>query len=143
MDTLSLALIWWMAVPTTLYAFWYGVSAPWWRKWIGRASFISAAALALMVDLTLIFRVWPPSGPVLALIVVVIFFSIGFAKLVLFVALVRAQIRQRRNDQEAERPALSAYEPGEILSNVLITIAFFVFVGLIVFGCVMAWKSIS
>lgn len=67
---IALILIMTAAPPITVFACWYGLTAPWWRSPSGRALFTSSLATALLVDLSLLYRFIGSEVPdVLALVV--------------------------------------------------------------------------
>lgn len=50
------------AIPATLALLLYGALAPWWRSWPGWAFFSTLLAVALLLDLTLVFT-WSHFSP--------------------------------------------------------------------------------
>jgi len=54
-ETTSVVLVIGMAIPATLFALGYMLTSPWWTTAIGRAMLISTTALALLVDVSLLF----------------------------------------------------------------------------------------
>ena len=58
MTTAALVLIWAASVPATLGTLVYGTAAQWYRSLFGWALFTSSTALALLLDLSLLFHYW-------------------------------------------------------------------------------------
>lgn len=54
-ETVAIGLVIGMAVPATLFAVIYMFTSPWWTTVIGRAMLISTTALALLVDISLLY----------------------------------------------------------------------------------------
>lgn len=57
-EIVAVVLIIATAIPATLFALVYGFTVPWWETLIGKAMLISSTALALLVDITLLYRVF-------------------------------------------------------------------------------------
>lgn len=57
-ETLALWIIWAAAPPATLVPILYAIAARWYRSLEGRALMASSLALALLIDLALLFRAW-------------------------------------------------------------------------------------
>jgi hypothetical protein len=55
-DVAALALVLVAAPAQTLFAIIYGLWSPWWRSLIGRALFTKAIALALLIDISLLYQ---------------------------------------------------------------------------------------
>ena len=56
-DLAALLLIVGTAPAITLFTVLYGLTTKWWQQWIGRALFLSSMGLALLVDISLLYRV--------------------------------------------------------------------------------------
>lgn len=54
-ELIAVALIVVAAPAITGFVVWYGPTAPWWRSPTGRALFTASLALALLIDLSLIY----------------------------------------------------------------------------------------
>lgn len=57
-EVIAVVLIIATAIPATLFALIYGFTVPWWETLIGKAMLISSTALALLVDISLLYRVF-------------------------------------------------------------------------------------
>lgn len=55
-DDLAFVLVAGIAPPATLFALLYTFTRPWWTTMIGRAMLISSTGLALLVDISLLYR---------------------------------------------------------------------------------------
>lgn len=57
-DIAAVVLVAATAPAATLFAIIYGFTTPWWRTAIGRALLVSSTALALLVDISLLYKVF-------------------------------------------------------------------------------------
>ena len=95
-ETLALIIVWAAAPAATLVPIIYGITASWWRSLTGRALMTSAVGLALLIDLSLIFRAWDGHLQTKREIALVIYVLICAGSWLMLLALVRAQLRSRR-----------------------------------------------
>lgn len=87
LDQIAFALICYSALPATLFVVVYA-RRPWWRSIYGRALMLSGLSLALLLDLTLLFR-WVPV-PGAHVIQLVVFALVAVATTLMCVAVVKA-----------------------------------------------------
>lgn len=59
----TLVLLWASAPPVTVYVLLLATTTPWWRSWTGWALFTFAAGYAMLVDLSLTFRIFGADYP--------------------------------------------------------------------------------
>lgn len=55
-DVWAVVLVAAIAPAATVFPFWYGLVAPWYRSWIGFALMTSTTGLALLVDISLAYQ---------------------------------------------------------------------------------------
>lgn len=99
-------LVYGTAPPATLFALIYGLTTPWWRSLIGRALLVSSTALALLVDLALLFQWLGPEYLGRSYVRVTVFGLVCLGAWLKFAALVGMKIdsrRSRRIDRELSR----------------------------------------
>ena len=95
-ETLALIIVWAAAPAATLVPIVYGLLQPWWRSLTGRALMTSTVGLALLIDLSLIFRAWDGHLQTKREIALAIYVLICAGSWLMLLALVRAQLRSRR-----------------------------------------------
>lgn len=108
-ETLALAIIWAAAPPATLVPVLYAIAARWYRTLEGRALMASTLALALLIDLALLFRAWDghPVFKQRAAIAVYALICVGAWLMFLFVARSAwSALRSRIHEQLPRRPSL-------------------------------------
>lgn len=69
----ALVLLWASAPPVTVYVLLLAVTTPWWRSWTGWAMFTFAAGYAMLVDVSLAFRVLGANYPGRATVILIAF----------------------------------------------------------------------
>lgn len=92
-------LLWVLAVVTTAFPIIYLALAPAWRSWLGRGVVILGVALALLADLSLLFRHWTPPPVIGQLIVMCVFLLIIVGSVTKTVAVVLLQLKGHRDDE--------------------------------------------
>jgi hypothetical protein len=97
METVALWIIWAAAPPATLIVLLYAATAPWWRSSAGRALMTSKVALALLIDLSLLFHAWHDHLEAKEAIALVVYALICAGSWLMFLELVRAQVLRRRS----------------------------------------------
>ena len=90
------ALLWALAVVTTVFPIIYLALAPAWRSWLGRGVVILGIALALLADLTVLFHHWTPPPIVGQLIVMFVFVLIIVGSVTKTVAVIVLQAQGRK-----------------------------------------------
>jgi hypothetical protein len=55
-DLIALLLVLAAAPAITAFALWYGLTAPWYRSAAGRALFVSSTGLAMLIDISLLYK---------------------------------------------------------------------------------------
>lgn len=90
-------LIYMLAVATTAFPILYALLAPFYRTMLGIAVFVLGVALALLLDVTLLFRIWSPSLLVQAIITTFVLGLILLASLAKSVILIVTQVTWRRS----------------------------------------------
>lgn len=94
-------LIYATAPPATLFALIYGLTTPWWRSMIGRALLTSSTALALLVDLSLLFQWLGPEYLGRAYVRVTVFGLVCLGAWLKFTALVGMKVQARKELRHA------------------------------------------
>lgn len=97
MQTLALWIIWAAAPPATMLVVLYAATAPFWRTSAGRALIVSKIALALLIDLTLLFHAVPGHIEAKMRIALVVYVLIAAGAWLMFLELVRAQVLRHRS----------------------------------------------
>lgn len=98
-EKLALWIIWAAAPPATAVPVLYAFTASWWRSLSGRALFSSTLALALLIDLALLFRSWEGHLVLKQRVAVVVYALICLGAWLMFISMVRSArraIRKRR-----------------------------------------------
>jgi hypothetical protein len=99
-------LIYALAVATTAFPILYARFAPFYRSWLGITIFTLGVALALLADMTLLFRVWEPPLSWRAFITTFVFGLILVASIAKSVILIKTQVSHRgarRNSHADQR----------------------------------------
>lgn len=96
-EKLALWIIWAAAPPATLVPILYASTARWWKSLAGRALFTSTLALALLIDLALVFRAWDGHLMLKQRVAVVVYALICAGAWLMFLSLVRVQWRALRD----------------------------------------------
>lgn len=99
-------LVWATAPPATLFTFIYGLTTPWWRSMIGRALLVSSSALALLIDLSLLYQWLGPEYLGRSYVRVTVFSLVCLGAWLKLAALAGMKIdarRSRRLDRELAR----------------------------------------
>lgn len=82
--------------PVNLFPLLYGVGAPWWRSIEGQAVMLATTGLALLIDLSLMARVFQLSEPTLDVLRVTVFGVIILGAYWKLAMLIRLQYLRRR-----------------------------------------------
>jgi hypothetical protein len=93
---LALWIIWAAAPPATLVPILYGFTARWWASLSGRALMTSALGLALLIDLSLMFRSWEGHVDLKQRIALVVYALICVGAWLMLFSLIRVQWRALR-----------------------------------------------
>lgn len=97
------ALLWVLAVVTTVFPITYMIMAPWSKSWLGRGVVILGWSLASLADLSLLFHHWNPPALVGLLITAAVFLGIIIGSVTKTVAVVVLQVRSARNSDDLDR----------------------------------------
>lgn len=59
-DNVFTMLVYMALPPTLLYPLIYGLTSPWWKSWIGRALFIKAIGVGMLISFSALFHLFGP-----------------------------------------------------------------------------------
>lgn len=96
-DLLAVVLILAAAPPATLFPLLYGLTAPWWRAWIGRALFASSLGLGLLIDISLLYKVFGDNYALRDVVRLSVYFIIVCGAWLTFTAWIIERRDARRN----------------------------------------------
>ncbi|MDF1603409.1 hypothetical protein [Nocardioides sp. YIM 152315] len=65
------------AIPATLFPICYGITAQWWRSFVGWGLMVSSVALAALLDLSLMGYRWPGFVPTWLALTVLALIAVG------------------------------------------------------------------
>lgn len=99
-DTAAILLIVAAAPAQTLFAIIYGFGSPWWRSLIGRALFTKALALALLIDISLLYNWLGDDYALRDLVRLSVYSLIVAGAWMQLVALLKEKIQGRRDDAD-------------------------------------------
>jgi hypothetical protein len=95
-DVIAVILVAATAPPATLFALIYGFTSPWWRTAIGRALLVSSTALALLVDISLLYQAFGDNYALRDAVRLTVFSLVCAGAWMKFGALVVEKVRARR-----------------------------------------------
>jgi len=99
-DTAAVLLILAAAPAQTAFALIYGFGSPWWRSLVGRALFTKALALALLIDISLLYNWLGDDYDLRDAVRLTVFGLIAVGSWLQFVALLKEKFQGRRDDAD-------------------------------------------
>jgi hypothetical protein len=99
-DTAAVLLVLAAAPAQTLFAIVYGVGSPWWRSLVGRALFTKALALALLIDISLLYHWLGDDYALRDVVRLTVYGLIAVGAWMQFVALLVEKYKGRRDDAD-------------------------------------------
>lgn len=99
-DTAAVLLILIAAPAQTAFALIYGLASPWWRSLVGKALFTKAVALALLIDISLLYQWLGDNYALRDVVRLSVFGLIAFGSWLQLVALLKEKVKGRRDDAD-------------------------------------------
>lgn len=90
-DTAAFLLLCVAAIPCTLFPLVFGLTSPWYRSLIGRALLVKSVGLAMLVDISLAYRIFGAEYQGRDVIRIGVFALITVGAWMQFIAIIRAK----------------------------------------------------
>ena len=101
-DTAAVLLVVAAAPAATAFPLWYGLTAPWWRSLIGRALMTKAVGLALLIDISILYKFLGDDYALRDVVRLTVYALITVGVWMQFSALLLEQHRARRDHRTSD-----------------------------------------
>lgn len=96
-ETISFWLLVFAAPPASLFVLTYGTTQPWYRSWVGWALVVFSGGLALLLDISLAYRIFGADYRARDALRLTVFSMVGVGSWLMLFALCRELIQARRH----------------------------------------------